>query len=270
MRGRRIAHHSAPLGADQSARGRDRAERRSFIRDGAGHCRWKTKMSVRSSPQRLMRPCATRSSISSLYWRCRWSTMAEAMSRATRRKNASPSDRWCSIARAATPSVRSDRRDLTRRGKWARPGLIAVGLRHAHIDRKIRPSREADRVSERDASGPFLFRQAVDAQPSTKTAAFECNDVIPQRRELDLARHDIRFEAKRAAGRVIEPEIDAREVAGRYRGPGERGARVGLVPLALGIEEIPRGEAQEAIAGHRQLPLPHRLAPAAAIFRALP
>src|SRR6516164_3001309 len=28
MRGSRIAHHSAPLGADQSARGRDRAERR--------------------------------------------------------------------------------------------------------------------------------------------------------------------------------------------------------------------------------------------------
>src|SRR6516164_6102674 len=33
-------------------------------------------------------------------------------------ENASPPDRWCPIARAATPSVRSDRRDLTRRGKW--------------------------------------------------------------------------------------------------------------------------------------------------------
>ena len=90
--------------------------------------------------------------------------------------------------------------------------MIAGGLHHAHIDWKIRPFREADRVDERDVSGPVVFRQAVDAQPSTKTAAFGLNEVVPQRRELDLARHDIRFEAKRAAGRVVEPEIDAGEL----------------------------------------------------------
>ena len=106
----------------------------------------------------------------------------------------------------------------------ARPGLIAVGLHHAHIDRKIRPFREADRVDERDVSGPVVFRQAVGAQPSTKIAAFGLNEVVPQRRELDLARHDIRFEAKRAAGRVVEPEIDAGEVAGCHRAP-RRGPR---------------------------------------------
>src|SRR5262249_11625792 len=149
MRGSRIAHHSASLGADQSARGRDRAERRSFIRDGAGHCRWKMKMSVRS-PQRSMRPC----------------------------------DRSGLTVETLLDEVNG-----------AHPGLSAVRLRHAHIDRKVRPSRKAYRVDERDVSGPVVLRQAVDAQPSTKTAAFELNEVVPQRREFDLARHDIRFEA---------------------------------------------------------------------------
>lgn len=124
----------------------------------------------------------------------------------------------------------------------ARLGLIAVGLRHAHMDRKIRPFREADRVDERDVSGPVVFRQAVDAQPSTKTAAFGLNEVVPQRRELDLARNDIRFEAKRASGRVVEPEIDAGEVAGCHRAPGKGRAGLRLLHLALGIEEIHRGE----------------------------
>jgi hypothetical protein len=53
------------------------------------------------------------------------------------------------------------------------------------------------------------LRQAVDAQPAIETAAFEGNHVIRERCELDLARYDIRFEAKRAARRVLEPEIDA-------------------------------------------------------------
>src|SRR5215471_12084707 len=94
MRGTRIAHDSAPLGADRSARGRDRAERRSFIRDGAGHCRWKMKMSVRSSPQRSMRPC----------------------------------DRSGLTVETLLDEVNG-----------ARPGLIAVRLRHAHIDGKSAP-----------------------------------------------------------------------------------------------------------------------------------
>src|SRR5262249_12892836 len=99
-------------------------------------------------------------------------------------------------------SVQSDLETLLDEVNGARQGLIAVRLRHAHIDRKVRPSRKAYRVDERDVSGPVVLRQAVDAQPSTKTAAFELNEVVPQRREFDLARHDIRFEAKRAAGRV--------------------------------------------------------------------
>src|SRR5262245_10281487 len=86
---------------------------------------------------------------------------------------------------------------------------------------------------------PYSMRYA---QPSTKTAAFGLNEVVPQRRELNLARHDIRFEAERAAGRVVESEIDAGEVAGCHRAPGEGRAGLRLMHLALGIEEIHRGE----------------------------
>src|SRR5262249_48342124 len=160
MRGSRIAHHSAPLGADQSARGRDRAERRSFIRDGAGHCRWEMKMSIRSSPQRSMRPC----------------------------------DRSGLTVETLLDEVNG-----------ARPGLIAVRLRHAHIDRKVRPSRKAYRVDERDVSGPVVLRQAVDAQPSTKTAAFELNEVVPQRREFDIARLTLPSYHKPATRPAIAP-----------------------------------------------------------------
>src|SRR6516225_12322929 len=64
-------------------------------------------------------------------------------------ENASPPDRWCPIARAATPSVRSDRRDLTRRGKWGSTRLDCRRLASRAIDGEIRPSRKADRVGER-------------------------------------------------------------------------------------------------------------------------
>src|SRR5262249_9188281 len=83
----------------------------------------------------------------------------------------------------ALRSVRSDRRDLTRRGKWGSTRLDCRPLASRAHRREVRPSRKAYRVDERDVSGPVVLRQAVDAQPSTKTAAFELNEVVPQRRE---------------------------------------------------------------------------------------
>src|SRR5262249_61412568 len=89
----------------------------------------------------------------------------------------------------------------------ARPGLIAVRLRHAHIDRKVRPSRKAYRVDERDVSGPVVLRQGGGGQPATKTAPFEMNEAFPQRPQVDLAPHDSRFGRERGPGGVTGPDV---------------------------------------------------------------
>src|SRR6516164_10343251 len=118
MRGSRIAHHSAPLGADQSARGRDRAERRIV------YSRWCRPLPMENENERSIIAAALdealRDQVKRLFAVLAMLMVDDGGSNVARDKaeNASPPDRWCPIARAATPSVRSDRRDLTRRGKW--------------------------------------------------------------------------------------------------------------------------------------------------------
>src|SRR5689334_4991690 len=45
----------------------------------------------------------------------------------------------------------------------ARPCLVAVALRHAHIDGQVRPAREVRDVLEHKAAAPILLRQSIDA-----------------------------------------------------------------------------------------------------------
>src|SRR5262249_18978845 len=50
-----------------------------------------------------------------------------------------------------------------------RPGLMAVALRHAHIDRKVGAARERHDVIDGQAPAPILLGQTIDADPPSKT-----------------------------------------------------------------------------------------------------
>src|SRR5262245_65966153 len=53
----------------------------------------------------------------------------------------------------------------------ARPGLVAVALRHAHIDRKVSAARERHDVIDRQAPAPILLGPTIDADPPGEAAA---------------------------------------------------------------------------------------------------
>src|SRR5215510_7011344 len=57
----------------------------------------------------------------------------------------------------------------------ARPGLVAVALRHAHIDRKVSAARERHDVIDGEASAPVLLGQTIDADSPAEAAAVEGN-----------------------------------------------------------------------------------------------
>src|SRR5262249_54203742 len=105
----------------------------------------------------------------------------------------------------------------------ARPGLMAVALRHAHIDRKVGAAWERHAAIDGKAPAPVLLGQAIDADPPAEAAAVEDNRIVGPRREIDLAGDDVGLERERAAPRLVEPEIDAGEIAGRHRSPSQRG-----------------------------------------------
>src|SRR5262249_10377111 len=56
-----------------------------------------------------------------------------------------------------------------------RPGLMAVALRHAHIDRKVGAARKRHGVIDRETPTPVLLRQTIDADPPAEAAAVEGN-----------------------------------------------------------------------------------------------
>src|SRR5262245_39307201 len=106
----------------------------------------------------------------------------------------------------------------------ARPGLIAVRLRHAHIDRKVGAARERHDVIDGEAPAPVLLGQTIDADAPPEAAAVEGDRVVGQRREIDLAGDDAGLELERAAPRRLQPKIDAGQVARGHRSPSQRGA----------------------------------------------
>src|SRR5262249_30288378 len=101
-------------------------------------------------------------------------------------------------------------------------------------------------------------------------AAIEGDRAVAERCKIKSAGDDIGLERERAAPRLVEPDIDAGEIASRHRRPGERGAGTGLHDLPFRVEEVHRRKTPNAIALKRQFSLPHRLATAAAILRSLP
>src|ERR1043166_7156346 len=122
---------------------------------------------------------------------------------------------------------------------------------------------------DRKMAIPVLLRQAVDAQLPAETATIVDDPLVGQRREIDPTGNDIGLDRERAPARLVEPQIDAGKVAGRDRSPRQR-AWCNLRHLALGVEEIHRRKARDAIARNADLALPPGFAPAPAIFRALP
>src|SRR5262245_47447864 len=106
----------------------------------------------------------------------------------------------------------------------ARPGLMAVALRDAHIDRKVSAARKHRDVIDGEAPAPVLLGQTIDADPPAETAAVEGDRTVGKRREIDLAGDDVGLELERAAPRLVEPDVDAGEIAGRHRTPSQRGA----------------------------------------------
>src|SRR5262249_44652408 len=69
----------------------------------------------------------------------------------------------------------------------ARPGLMAVRLGHAHVDRQAGAARKGDRVFDHEPPAPVGFRQTIDAQLAAEAAAVEGNFAIGKLREVDLA-----------------------------------------------------------------------------------
>src|SRR5262249_59315746 len=105
-----------------------------------------------------------------------------------------------------------------------RPSLVAVALRHAHIDRKVGAARERHDVIDGEAPAPVLLGQTIDADPPPEAAAVEGDRIVGQRREIDLAGDDAGLELERAAPRRLQPKIDARQVARGHRSPSQRDA----------------------------------------------
>src|SRR5258708_18071153 len=54
-----------------------------------------------------------------------------------------------------------------------RPGLMAVALRNAHIDRKVGAARERYDMIDGKAPAPVLLGQTIDADPPAEAAAVE-------------------------------------------------------------------------------------------------
>src|SRR5215469_15499121 len=86
-----------------------------------------------------------------------------------------------------------------------RPGLMAVALRHAHIDRKVGATRKRHDVIDGETPAPVLLRQTIDADPPAEAAAVEGDCTVGKRREIDLAGDNVGIERERAAPRRPQP-----------------------------------------------------------------
>src|SRR6516162_11131981 len=69
---------------------------------------------------------------------------------------------------------------------------------------------------------------------------------------------------------MVEPKIDASEIAGRDRTPGQCRPWYGLADSSFGIEKVDGGKADDPVAGDPELALPKRFAATTPILRTLP
>src|SRR5579864_4442959 len=114
------------------------------------------------------------------------------------RDGAQRSCRTCSIARAFFFLDSAHYGSSVDQVDRARPGLMAVGLGHAHVDRQIGAAREGDAVVEGQSPAPVAFGQTIDAELAAETAAVERNCSFGELPEVDLSRHDVAVDAQRA------------------------------------------------------------------------
>ena len=152
----------------------------------------------------------------------------------------------------------------------ARPGLMAVGLCHAQVDRKIRAAGKPHHMIKFDMAAELGLGQAVNAQLPAKAATIERDDVVSERSKLHHPRDDVCFDAERALMCFVEPQVDARQIARRDRIPCQRRPGRRLPHHSLRIEKIDRRKSRDAIVRDRQFALPQRFAAAAPIFGTLP
>src|SRR5207342_256887 len=113
----------------------------------------------------------------------------------------------------------------------ARPGLMAVALRHPQIDRKVGAAGEHHDVIEREPPAPIRFGQTIDANAPAKSAAVEYSRMISEPRERHLSGHGAGCDRERARMRRLEPKIETGEIAGRHRRACEGGPRCDLAHL---------------------------------------
>src|SRR5258707_9007734 len=121
-----------------------------------------------------------------------------------------------------------------------RPGLMAVALRNAHIDRKVGAARERYDMIDGKAPAPVLLGQTIDADPPAEAAAVEDDHVVGERRQIDLARDDVGIERERATPRLLEPDVYPGEITGSHRSPSQRGARSGFLDLSFRVQQLHR------------------------------
>src|SRR5262249_50410894 len=120
----------------------------------------------------------------------------------------------------------------------ARPGLMAVALRNAHIDRKVGAARERHDAIDGNAPAPVLLGQAIAADPPAEAAAAEDNRIVGQRREVDLGGADAGIERERAAPPLGEPLIEPRRASWSQRAMPARLPVVTEVQVSAGLAEV--------------------------------
>src|SRR4051794_2790276 len=106
---------------------------------------------------------------------------------------------------------------------------MAVRLRDTQIDGQVLSPGKLHRVMRRDATAPVGLGKPIYPHLPAETAAIECDDVCGQRVKIDIPRYDVGFDTERACPRLIEPKVDACQIARRDRAEGQCRSRRGFL-----------------------------------------
>ena len=110
---------------------------------------------------------------------------------------------------------------------------MAVGLRHAQVNRQVCTAGKTYRVIKCDMATEVGFGQTVNAQLPAKAATVERDGVVGECSKFHRPRDDVGLDAERAPVRFVEPKVNARQIACRDRTPGKRRRRLpSLAPSA--------------------------------------
>src|SRR5450755_5150203 len=99
---------------------------------------------------------------------------------------------------------------------------MTVGLCHAQVNRQVPAACKTYRVVKSYMAAPVGFRQPVNAQLPAKAATVECDGVVSERGKIHRPRHNIGLDTERASVCLVEPKINACQIACCDRAPGQR------------------------------------------------